>query len=222
MKKFILFVFVVNFGFAGFSQNNSIGSNDPAAKKILDEVTAKMKTYKAIQATFTLKVEDAKGNPQGTKKGVLSTKGNKYRLNITGQEIYCDGKNQWTYDKSANEVTVTKYDPSSTTATSPERLLSNFYDKDFLYKLNGEQKMGTKTVSEIEMTPIDKTKNIFKIYLYIDKATKTLYSGKALDKSGNRYLYTINSLNGKVSMSDSDFVFDKAKHPGVEVVDLGE
>ena len=222
MKKSILVIFILTCCIGGFAQNNSIGSNDPDAKKILDEVSNKMKTYKAIQATFTLKIEDSKGNPQGSKNGTLSSKGNKFKLSITGQEIYCDGKNVWTYDKSSNEVTVTKYDPSSSTMASPQQLLSNFYDKDFLYKLNGQQKMGTKTVSEVEMTPVDKTKNIFKIYLYIDKATKTVYAGKALDKSGNRYLYTINSLNGKAAVSDSDFVFDKAKHPGVEVVDLGQ
>jgi outer membrane lipoprotein carrier protein len=223
MKKLLLALFILSSCVAGHTQNNSIGNNDPDAKKILDEVSNKMKSYKSIQATFTLKIEDAKGNPQATKKGTLSTKGNKYRLSLTGQEIFCDGKNVWTYDKSANEVTVTKYDPSAnTTMASPQKLLSNFYDKDFLYKLNGDQKLGTKTVSEIEMTPVDKTKNFYKIYLYIDKATKTIYSGKMLDKSGNRYLYTINSLNGKAVVSDAAFVFDKSKYPGVEVVDLGE
>jgi hypothetical protein len=45
-------------------------------------------------------------------------------------------------------------------------------------------------------------------------------SGKILDKNGNRYIYTINNLNGKASISDDSFVFDKSKHPGVEEVDL--
>jgi outer membrane lipoprotein-sorting protein len=221
MKKLFVALFVLGCSIAGRTQNNSIGSNDPDAKKILDEVSAKIKSYKAIQATFTLRIEDAKGNPQATKKGTLSTKGEKYRVSITGQEIFCDGKNVWTYDKSANEVTITKYDPSMNTMT-PQKLLSNFYDKDFLYKLNGEQKMGGKVVQEIEMTPVDKTKNFHKIYLYVDKATKTIYSGKMLDKGGNRYLYTINTLNGKAAVSDAAFVFDKTKYPGVEVVDLGD
>lgn len=221
MKKLVVALFVLGCSVAGRTQNNSIGSNDPDAKKILDQVSNKIKSYKSIQATFTLRIEDAKGNVQATKKGTLSTKGDKYRVSITGQEIFCDGKNVWTYDKSANEVTITKYDPSMNTMT-PQKLLSNFYDKDFLYKLNGEQKMGNKLVQEIEMTPVDKTKNFHKIYLYVDKATKTIYSGKMLDKGGNRYLYTINTLNGKAAVSDAAFVFDKTKYPGVEIVDLGE
>jgi outer membrane lipoprotein carrier protein len=221
MKGTVFALCVLAFCGVGQAQNNSIGNSDPDAKKLLDEVSAKVKSYKAIQGTFTLKIEDAQGNPEGSKKGTVYVKGSKYRVVITGQEIFCDGKNVWTYDKSSNEVTITKYDPSVTTMT-PQKLLSNFYDKDFLYKLNGEQKIGNRLVQEIEMTPIDKTKNFYKIYLYIDKAKKTIYSGKMLDKNGNRYLYTIDTLNGNAAVSDAVFVFDKAKYPGVEVVDLRE
>ena len=96
----------------------------------------------------------------------------------------------------------------------------DFYDKDFLYKVNGEQKMGTKTVVEIEMTPTDKTQNFHKIYLYVDKKTHLVNSGKFLDKSNSRYIYTINSLNGDVNLTDASFIFDKSKHPGVEEVNL--
>lgn len=194
-------------------------NNDPAAKRILDQASAKIKSYKSIKAIFTLQLMDAQGVSQGTKKGTVLMKGNKYVVQITGQEIYSDGKTIWTYDKSANEVTITKVDPSSNTI-SPQKLLTNFYDKDFLYKVNGEQKMGNKTVVEIEMTPIDKTQNFHKIYLYVDKKSHLISSGKFLDKSNSQYIYTINSLNEDVNLTDASFTFDKAKHPGVEEVNL--
>ena len=203
----------------GFAQNNSIGNNDPDAKKILDQISNKIKSYHSVQAGFELKIEDAKGNLEGTKKGVVYMKGIKYRVTISGQDIFCDGKNIWTYDKSANEVTVTKFDPSSNSITA-QKLFTNFYDKDFLYKLNGSQKHGNKMLQEIEMTPVDKTKNFFKIYLYVDNTAKTVVSSKMLDKSGNKYTYTINNLNGNAQLSDATFTFDKTKYPGVEVVDL--
>ena len=193
--------------------------SDPAAKKILDQASAKIKSYKSIQANFTLQVQDAQGASQGTKKGTFNMKGSKYVVMITGQEIFSDGKTIWTYDKSANEVTITKVDPTSSTI-SPQKLFTSFYDKDFLYKLNGEQKMGAKTVVEIEMTPIDKTQNFHKVYLYVDKKSNLVTSGKMLDKSGNRYIYTINSLNGAANLADASFIFDKSKHPGVEEINL--
>jgi outer membrane lipoprotein carrier protein len=194
-------------------------ASDPVAKQLLDQASAKIKSYKSIQAQFTLQIQDAQGATQGTKKGTVYLKGNKYVVMITGQEISSDGKTIWTYDKSANEVTITKTDPSST-SMSIQRFFTNFYDKDFLYKVNGEQKMGAKTVVEIEMTPNDKTQNFHKVYLYVDKKTHLVDSGKMLDKNGNRYLYTINSLNGNTQLSDDFFTFNKAKHPGVEEVNL--
>jgi len=197
-------------------------SNDPAAKKILDAVSAKFKTFKGIQASFTLKVEDGNGKVQGTQKGTVFMKGNRYRLSLAGKEtkeIFCDGTTTWTYDKAANEVTIAKNEPGAKTLT-PQNLLTNFYDKDFLYKLNGDSKMAGKTLAEIEMTPIDKTKTFHKVYVYVDKKSNTIYSSKVLDKSGNKYTYTVNTINGNAPVNDAMFVFDKNKYPGVDEVDL--
>lgn len=202
------------------AQNKQMGASDPNAKKILDAVSAKFKTYKGVQAAFSFTTEDAKGKVQGTKKGTLLMKGNKYRVTlIGGQDIFCDGANIWTYDKLANEVSVSKYDPSQNTIT-PQKLFTSFYDKDFLYKLNGEKKQGSITLQEIELTPYDKSKPFFKVYVWVNKATQTIYSVKVMEKSGNRYTYTVSSLNGNAAVTDAQFVFDKKKYPGVEVIDL--
>lgn len=205
----------------GFLMMNTCFSqgNDPQAKIILDQASAKIKSYKSIKAVFTLELQDAQGTSEGTKKGTVYMKGNRYHVEITGQEIFSDGKTNWTLDKSANEVTITRVDPGSNTI-SPQKLLTNFYDKDFLYKVNGEQKMGGNVVVEIEMTPIDKTQNFHKIYLYVDKKTHLVSSGKFLDKSNSRYIYTINSLKGDLNLPDASFIFDKSKYPGVEEVNL--
>ena len=201
------------------AQNNSQGSSDAAAKAILDKVSAKFKTFKAVQSNFNLIVEDKNGKTQGNKKGTVLMKGSKYRVSITGQEIFCDGKNIWTFDKASNEVTIAKFDPAAN-AITPQKLFTNFYDKDFLYKLNGEKKVGTKVIQEIEMTPLDKSKAFHKVLVYIDKAAQTIYSTKVLENTGNKYTYTVSSLSGNANVNDSQFVFDKSKYPGVEEVDL--
>jgi len=194
-------------------------SNDPYAKKILDDVSAKFKTYKTVEANFTYKAENSDGKAVSTKKGTVFMKGTKYKVNFAGQEIFSDGSTVWTYDKSSNEVTITKLDDASKTVT-PQKLFTNFYDKDFLYKLNGEKKDGGKTLQEIEMTPNDKTKTFHKVYVLIDKAAKTLYSTKVLEKGGNRYSYTVTKLKANGSMPDNKFIWNEKDHPGVEVVDL--
>lgn len=219
MKPIFLLIPALFLTLAGYAQNNSLGTNDPAAKKILDGVSAKFKTFKAVQALFTLTAEDARGTLQGSKKGTVFMKGAKYRVSITGQEIFCDGATIWTYDKAANEVTITQLDPNGNGIT-PQKLFTNFYDKDFLYKLNGEKKVGNKLLQEIELTPTDKTRNFHKVYLLIDKKTQTIVVTKILEKAGNRYSYTVNNFNGNAAVAEGSFVFDKAKYPGVELIDL--
>ncbi len=222
MKFFItLLVSVFSIIFAGAQKLSSANpvNNDPEAKKVLDAVSAKFKTYKSPQATFTYKIENAQGKALSTKKGIVTMKANKYHVTIPGMEIFSDGKTNWNYDKGANEVTVKDVEAASG-EISPQKLFTNFYDKDFLYKMNGEKKEAGKTLQEIELTPTNKNRPYHKVYIWIDKATKTFYSARILEKSGNRYSYTINTFKPGTTVADAKFAFDKKKYPGVEVVDL--
>jgi len=214
MKKFYSAILL-----SALTLSLSAQNSDPAAKAILDGVSAKFKTFTTVQASFSYKVENASGKALSTKKGTLMMKGTKYRVSFGDQEIFCNGTTVWNYDKGANEVTISKLDASGGMIT-PQKLFTNFYDKDFRYILNGEKKVGTKTIQEIEMTPIDKSKPFHKVYLQIDKAAKTIYSTKVLENAGNRYIYTVTEMKTNAAIADSQFTFDKTKYPGVEEVDL--
>jgi outer membrane lipoprotein carrier protein len=194
-------------------------SNDPDAKKVLDAVSAKFKTFKSVKAGFTYKVENATGKVLSTKTGTILMKGTKYKVTFGEQQIFCDGTTVWSYDKSSNEVTITSLDASGGTIT-PQKLFTNFYDNDFLYKMNGEKKVGAKVLQEIEMTPTDKTRPFHKVYVMVDKTAQTLFSTKVLENTGNKYTYTVSNMSTNAAMADNQFVFDKTKFPGVEVVDL--
>lgn len=194
-----------------------MGSSDPEAKKVLDAVSAKFKKYKSVQAKFLLKIENASGKNLGTKTGSVFMKGTKYRVSVTGQEIFCDGTNIWTYDKASKEVTINKIDPSANSIT-PQKLFTNFYDQDFLYKLNGNVKMNGKSMQEVELTPIDKTKAFHKVLVYVDKSV--INTTKVFEKTGNRYTYSVNNMVTNNNIADGIFNFDSKMYPGVEVVDL--
>jgi len=219
MKRLFTFLTMALAVVSVSAQDKNPTKNDAEAKKILDAVSAKFKTYKSPQASFTYKVENAQGKALSTKKGTVSMKGNKYKVAMSGMEIISDGKTVWNYDKSANEVTVDNVNTSSS-AMTPQKLFTNFYDKDFFYKYNGEKKEAGKTLQEIELTPTDKTRPFHKVYVLVDKAAKTIYNAKFLEKTGGRYSYTINTLNPNATVADTEFAFNKAKYPGVEVVDL--
>jgi outer membrane lipoprotein carrier protein len=219
MKKILISLTMLLLTVSLFAQAKSPVSNDPEAKKVLDAVSAKFKTFKTVKGNFSLEVKDANGKTQGTKKGTVYMKGTKYRVNITGQEIFCDGKTIWTYDKGANEVQISVFDQSGS-MISPQKLFTNFYDKDFLYKLNGDKSMAGKTLQEIELTPVDKSKPFFKVLLGIDKSSKMITSTQIFEKNGNRYAYGMSNVATNAAIGDDVFVFDAKKYPGVEVVDL--
>jgi chaperone LolA len=217
MKKIITLFTITSVLFASAQTNPT--KSDPAAKKILDVVSARFKTFKSPKANFTYKVENAQGKVLSSKKGAVTMKGNRYKVLMDGMEIISDGRTVWNYDKSAKEVTVNTVDGNAG-AMTPQRLFTNFYDKDFYYKLNGTTKVDGKTVQEIELTPTDKTRPYHKVYVWVDKTNNMLYSAKFLEKSGGRYSYTISNLTPNAAVSDAEFSFNKAKYPGVEVVDL--
>ncbi|HYO21032.1 MAG TPA: outer membrane lipoprotein carrier protein LolA [Flavisolibacter sp.] len=220
MKRlFTLFSFVLLTLLASGQTSKNPTKSDPEAKKLLDAVSSKFKTYSSPQASFTYKVENAQGKALSTKKGTVTMKGNKFRVTMDGMEIFSDGKTVWNYDKSANEVTVNNVNESGTGMT-PQKIFTNFYDKDFYYKLNGTKKEAGKTLAEVELTPTDKTRPYHKVYVLVDKATNSIYSARFLEKSGGRYSYTINNLKGTSTAAEGEFAFNKAKYPGVEVVDL--
>jgi outer membrane lipoprotein carrier protein len=214
MKKLFLLATLFAFTFSLSAQ-----PSDPAAKAILDGVSAKFKTYTTVQATFAYKVENAAGKSLSNKTGSILMKGTKYKVSFIGQEIFCNGTTIWNYDKASNEVTISKLDASGGMIT-PQKLFTNFYDKDFRYMLNGEKKVGNKTIQEIALTPLDKSKPFHTVYVQVDKATKTIYSTKVLENAGNRYTYTVSTMKTNAALSDNLFVFDKSKYPGVEEVDL--
>ena len=197
----------------------AMGKSDAEAKKVLDAVSAKFKTFKSVKASFALKIENAAGKVQGTKAGTVMMKGVKYNVSITGQEIFCDGATIWTYDMAANEVQVSTLDNSSGSIT-PQKLFTNFYDKDFLFMLNPDVTKAGKTYQVVELTPVDKTKPFFKVVIEVDKASKVIMSTRVFEKNGNRYLYAINSMATTATIPDDSFAFNLKKYPGVEVIDL--
>jgi outer membrane lipoprotein-sorting protein len=218
--RLYIFSFAMMIMVPSFAQApKGMGKSDPEAKKVLDAVSAKFKTFKAIKAAFALKIENAAGKVQGVKAGTVLMKGVKYRVSITGQEIFCDGTTIWTYDVAAKEVQVSSLDNGSGSIT-PQKLFTNFYDKDFLFVLGQDIKKGGKTYKVVELTPIDKTKSFFKVVLEVEKSTSVIMSTKVFEKNGNKYLYAINSINTSASVADDSFSFNPKKYPGVEVIDL--
>lgn len=188
--------------------------NDPAAKKVLDAVGAKVKAAKGITANCTLNSFTSKGKSNGSKLITLTMKGEKYFIKQGKTEITCDGVNVYQFD---GDKTITKSSVAEGSQTlSPQKLLSGAYDKDFSYKLVSS----AGSFYEIEMKPVDSRKNFQKVNLFIEKASSTFSRAKILDKSNNITEVKISNLNLNAPVTDTKFVFNKSKYPkDVEILD---
>ncbi len=197
-----------------FFVSQLFAQNDPNAKKVLESVSTKVKGFKGVTASFTIKSVNNKGKNNGTKTGSIAIKGQKYLLKQAKNEIICDGTNIYNYD-GAKTITKSLLEESSQTL-SPQNLLSNFYDKDFNYKL----KSSTGNFHEIEMTPIDKRKSFQRVTVYVDKTKSIITKAKVLDKSNNTIEFVLSNINTAATIPDANFQFNRSKYPkDAEILD---
>ena len=194
--------------------NAAKAQNDPAVKEILDTVTTKLKTYKGINAGFTLVSKSRSGKINNSVNGKISIKGNKYYIKEGDTEIFSDGNKTWNYNGN-DEVTVTAADADDE-ALTPQKILTGFSDKDFTYKLVSS----TGNFNEIQLVPIDKRKNFKKVNLFVDKSRMIITKAKVVDKSSNTIDFKLNNINTNADIADNTFVFNQKKYnKNIEVIE---
>ncbi len=215
MKK-LVFSFLV----LSLSGVVALAQNDPKAKAILAEVSKKYRSYDVVKSDFTFTLDNKQAKVKETQSGVLYVKANanKYKIAMTNQELISDGKVQWTYLKNDQEVQVSNVDHSGE-SLNPAKIFT-IYEKGFKYLYTGDKKVGAKTYQQIELSPIDIKKSVFKVRLSIDKANKQISNIVIYEKNGNIYTYNVKTFSPNVKVPETTFAFDAKKYPGVEVVDL--
>ncbi|RZK37022.1 MAG: outer membrane lipoprotein carrier protein LolA [Hymenobacter sp.] len=191
---------------------------DPAAGKILDAVSAKYTALKSFQAGFTQTLENPAAKLKQNITGDVLVSGQKYHLTASGQEVINDGKTTWTYLKSENEVNIADSDPTNQDM-SPSQMYT-MYKKGYKYQLLKPVKEGGVTYDQIELSPENKTNDVFKVQILVSQADKSIKSVKTFKKNGSRTTFTLKNFKANVPVTATTFAFDKAAHPGVKVVDL--
>jgi outer membrane lipoprotein-sorting protein len=203
MKKILLFLF------AGASLFASAQDQDPKAKTVLDEVSKTTKTYKTILADvmFTMYTKDNKPaeKPQTWK---IWVKGDKFKLDIPGTNIVCDGKTLWNYNKDAKEVTIKNFDPEND-EQNPSKIFT-MYENGYKYKYEKEDKVGAIPVHVIDLYPSVKPekKKFHTVKLYSDKKKKQIVKLKMMMKDGGTQVYDVKSFKANTEMPDAMFVMD--------------
>lgn len=213
MKKKIALFLLLMMPVAFYAQTDS------KAQEILKGVSAKFKSFKSIKAAFTITIENTKNKTKEVQKGSLYLKGNKYKLEIAGQDVISDGKTRWTFVKDANEVQIDNQKNDDNTI-SPTNIFT-IYEKGWLSKFTGEVTEKGVVYQQVELVPVDaKNKNIFKVKLTINKNDKMISSAKLMDKNGGTQTITVDKFQADGAADENLYVFTSSKYPGAEIVDL--
>ncbi len=198
-----------------------LAQNDPKAKAVLDAVSKKVSSLKTMKADFTLQLTGGKGsNITDTRKGSVALKGQKYHVVLGPQEMFCDSKTMWTYNSEVKEVQVANYNASEQTMSPAKLFTPSFFEKEYSFSYKGVRNEHGKKCDVIELTPHDKSKQLSKVELLVDKASSMIVGGNYWEKSGNKYNVTISNLKQNVDIPDTRFAWNTKANPDVEVVDL--
>jgi len=210
------FIIMVLCYLVGYSQQ------DPASKKILTDLSKKYQTYRTVKITFTLKAIDQQQRVVVNQKGTLivSPKSNQYHITFADQEMISDGKQQWHILKEEQEVQLTAVEADGQQGTITPANMLTFYNHGFKHMMGATEKAGGKSLSVIDLTPLDNTRPYFKIRLRADKSLNQIYDLTVFDKSGTRYIYAIQNFTPNVEINNKTFIFDQSDYPNMEVVDL--
>jgi outer membrane lipoprotein-sorting protein len=191
---------------------------DKKAKDLLDKVSAKTKSYTAYKVNFSFNLSNSDQKINETSQGVLSVKGDKYHLKMSDQEIFCDGKKVYTYQKETNEALVQNMSDMDDESITPQSIFM-MYEKGFKLRYVKDINEGGKKIAVIDLYPMDpKKKDYTMITLYVDDAQLSITKAEIKAKNGSKYTYSVSKMDPNVTIPDQTFVFDKTKYPGVKII----
>jgi outer membrane lipoprotein-sorting protein len=198
----------------------SAADNDPAAKKILDNLKAEYDTYKSMEVNFELTLELPQQEAE-IQSGIVIQQGENYKLELNDRAIYSNGAYVWLHIKKNNEVQINDADmDEEANLMSPKDMLQLYESGEFVYFITAEPLLNGKKVTQIEFKPLDRDSEFSKLTLYVDKKSQKMAQMKVFSKDGGRYTLKINDITPNKKYPLDIFTFDESKYPGIHVEDL--
>jgi outer membrane lipoprotein carrier protein len=221
VKKLILPAAFCLFAMAAFAQPAE--TPDAKANGILQSASKKTKTYKTINAEFTITQYGKDKKPGDSQKGTLWSKGAKYKLDIKNQLVFCDSTTKWTYLKDANEVQINKVDATAEDGGLSPATIFSFYEKGFKSRYVDEEKINNVLCECVDLYPKHPEKEKYHtLRLFIDKVKNQLVQITVMMKDGTTQIISVDKFVPNTTLTDKSFTFDAKAYPGVEIEDLRE
>ena len=196
------FVIVLLALFAHFTTSNA-----QDVRSVLDKCAAAVSAKEGVSASF--RMESAQ---YGKANGTIKVKGRKFHASTAVASMWFDGKTQWTYLNSNNEVSVT-------TPTEAQLQAINPYNFINLYKSGFKSSMTTNASSyHVHLTAENASRKIQELFITIDK--KTFSPSEVKLRQGSKWTTFFITDFMTVKLADTEFTFKSKDFPTAEVIDL--
>ena len=175
------------------------------AKQILDKTAATVNAAKGATANFVMK------GKYGDAAGTIAIKGNKFMADTKQAKIWYDGKTQWTYMESTQEVNVSTPTEAQQQTMNPYRFI-NLYNMGY--------SMIKKDVAngyEVYLKATDSKRTITEMYITVNK---NFIPTNVRMKTVKGWTDIVISNFKRASLSDKTFRFNAKDYPHAEVIDL--
>lgn len=189
------------------------------ASVLLNKTYNLFEASKGIKLNFRAATLDTNGSEQMAMDGTAFIKGNKFRLETDQLDIWFDGATQWVLMKEVDEVNISTPTGEELTAVSPLALLG-IYRNGYTLSAPVAKTVKGKKLQMVKMVPANHTGDYTEVEAYINPNNHTLAQAVLTLRNGTKQLVEISNYNANHNFADTEFRFNKALHPKVEIVDL--
>lgn len=200
MKRLFIILSLLIVSVATYADNAS------EARKILDKVSAVAGRKGGAEAQFS--ITTSKGVSQS---GNIAIKGSKFCARTPQAIVWYNGKTQWTYLKSTEEVNISTPSQAQQQRMNPYTFL-RLYKKG--YKLSYKKVGGNY---QIHMEAQNKNASMPELYVTVDSKYKPV---KVRMRQGQQWTTIIISNFKAKDQADGLFQFNAKDYPKAEVIDL--
>ncbi|MCF4101296.1 outer membrane lipoprotein carrier protein LolA [Gillisia sp. M10.2A] len=190
----------------------SANAQDSAkAKKLLNEVSSKVKSYDNMVIDFKYSLENKAEDVNQETRGDVSINGDKYVLNLMGTTQLFDGKKIYTIIPEDQEINISNYVEEDDNNITPSKMFT-FYQDGYTYKWDITQDIKGRKIQYIKLTPMDSNADVKNILLGIDNQTKHIYNLIQTQDNGTKITITVRSFKTNQPLSKSLFSFSEDRY----------
>lgn len=210
MKRNIFLILFGLLSFVGATAQTAaeVRKSASEARKILDKTASVVSRKGGASASFKI------SSPKiGSTTGTIAIKGKKFHARTPQAIVWFDGKTQWSYMKSTDEVNVFTPTEAQQMAMNPYQFI-NLYKHGYTLSVTGSD----RNFHNIRLVAQTQARSAQELYIKINKRTYTPTQVKMREGT----TWTTIDITGFQAKDQSDgiFVFNAKDFPKAEIIDL--